>query len=366
MARSEAATRADFSGIRYGQCWEDADVLLEALDVLPGDVCLSIASAGDNTLALLARKPARVLAVDLSPAQLACLELRIAAYRELSHAELLELMGSAPSRRRSALYRRCRSALTPAARAFWDGRSSDIARGIGGAGKFEHYFALFRNRVLPLVHNRERVEGLLRGGPHERRCAYYEQHWDSWRWRLLFRLFFSRYVMGRLGRDPSFFTYVEGGIGDLLIERTRHAVTELDPAANPYLQWILTGRHQTALPFALRRENFDIIRTHLDRLELYRGSVEELLETSDRGSIDRYNLSDVFEYLSPDNTSRLLERAAECGRRGGRLAYWNTFVLRGRPEALAGRLRSLVELSERLHRQDKAFFYRRFVVEEIL
>ncbi len=47
---SEAAANADFSQIRYAQCWEDADVLLDALDVQAGDTCLSIASAGDNSL----------------------------------------------------------------------------------------------------------------------------------------------------------------------------------------------------------------------------------------------------------------------------------------------------------------------------
>ena len=88
-------------------------MLLEGLDVRPGDVCLSIASAGDNTLALLSRDPGRVIAVDLSQAQLACLELRVAAYRELSHPELLELIGSTPSRRRDAHYRRCRPLLAP-------------------------------------------------------------------------------------------------------------------------------------------------------------------------------------------------------------------------------------------------------------
>jgi S-adenosylmethionine-diacylglycerol 3-amino-3-carboxypropyl transferase len=50
---SEIAAHVDFPHIRYGQCWEDADILLTALDIQPGDVCLSIASAGDNTLALL-------------------------------------------------------------------------------------------------------------------------------------------------------------------------------------------------------------------------------------------------------------------------------------------------------------------------
>src|SRR5205809_6227752 len=105
--RSEVAARADFSQIRYAQCWEDADILLEALDIQPGDVCLSIASAGDNALAMLSRAPSRVIALDLSPAQLACVEIRVAAFRELTHAELLELIGSMPSNRREDLYRRC-------------------------------------------------------------------------------------------------------------------------------------------------------------------------------------------------------------------------------------------------------------------
>src|SRR5436309_7427979 len=138
---SEVAARADFSGIRYAQCWEDADVLLAGLEVRPGDVCLSIASAGDNALALLARQPSRVIALDLSPAQLACVELRVAAYRELAHPELLRLIGSTPSDHRPALYQRCRGQLGDSARGFWDAHPREIASGIGGAGQFERYFA---------------------------------------------------------------------------------------------------------------------------------------------------------------------------------------------------------------------------------
>src|SRR5438270_910192 len=88
--RSEAAARADFSQIRYAQCWEDADVLLEGLDIQPSDSCLSIASAGDNALAMLSRAPSRLVALDLSPAQLACVELRGAAYREPCHLALAD------------------------------------------------------------------------------------------------------------------------------------------------------------------------------------------------------------------------------------------------------------------------------------
>ncbi len=363
---SEVQAKADFSGVRYAQCWEDADVLVAALDVRPGDVCLSIASAGDNALALLTRHPARVIALDLSPAQLACVELRVAAYRALEHPELLELIGSTPSRRRRELYGRCRPLLGADARAFWDARQKDVAKGVGGAGKFERYFGLFRRYILPLVHRRPQIEALLRGGLLPERLAFYRRAWDTFRWRLLFRVFFSRFVMGRMGRDPSFFAYVEGNVATRILERARHAVTALDPADNPYLQWIMTGRHTTALPMALRREHFDTIRANLDRLEWRCQSIEDFLASREPRSVDRFNLSDIFEYMSPDNYRRLLEQITAGARPGGRLAYWNMLAPRSRPDALADRLRPLTELAGRLHLQDKAFFYSRFVVEEVL
>lgn len=365
--RSEVARRADFSGIRYAQCWEDADVLLDALDIAPGDVCLSIASAGDNALAMLSRGAGRVIALDLSAAQLACVELRVAAYRALEHHELLELIGSMPSGRREELYRRCRAHLSPEVRAFWDSHADEVARGIGGAGKFERYFAMFRDRVLPLVHSRRKVERLLRGGSPAEREAFYRAEWDTWRWRGLFRVFFSRFVMGRLGRDPEFFKYVEGSVAERILARTRYALTALNPAENPYIQWILTGAHtMNALPYALRLENFEAIRANLDRLEWRQQSVEAFLEECGEGAIDAFNLSDIFEYMSPEGTHRLLDRLARAGRGGARLAYWNMLAERRRPAAMAGRLRPLDEPAQRLFARDKAFFYRAFVIEEVV
>jgi S-adenosylmethionine-diacylglycerol 3-amino-3-carboxypropyl transferase len=364
--RSEVARRAVFTALRYAQCWEDADVLLEALAVRPGDTCISIASGGDNTLALLSRNPGRVVALDLSEAQLACLELRVGAYRELDHRGLLELIGSRPSSRRADLYRRCRPQLSAAARRFWDAQPREVERGIGGAGKFERYLALFRRWLLPLVHGPDRVARLLRGGTLEEREAFYRSEWDSWRWRALFRLFFSRAVMGRLGRDPSFFRYVEGSVAERILLRARHALTQLNPAENPYLQWILTGRHLDALPLALRPENFEPIRDGLDRLEWHALSLESYLEGVGSGAVQRFNLSNVFEYMSAPNYQALLERLLAAGAGGGRLVYWNMLVPRHRPEAMAERLRPLSGLAAELHARDKAFFYSDLVIEEIV
>ena len=366
MARPDTGgPAADFSFIRYAMCWEDADVLLAGLDVQPGDVCLSIASGGENSLSLLSRDPARVLAVDLSPAQIACLELKVTGYRRLDHGELLELLGARDSARRPELYRRLRPELGPASRAFWDGHGDEIAAGIGGAGKFERYFGLFRRLVLPLIHSPSTLRALFEARDPAARRDFYDRVWDNRRWRLLFRLFFSRAAMARLGRDPSFFDQVRGDCAEPILARARHALRELDPAGNPYLHWIAFGRFGAALPHALRTTNFETIRARLDRLEWRLGTVQQALAEAGPASFDRFNLSDVFEYLPPDRSDALFEAVARAGRPGGRLAYWNMLAPRRRPDRLADRLVPLAELGQRLHQQDQACFYSAFHVDQL-
>jgi S-adenosylmethionine-diacylglycerol 3-amino-3-carboxypropyl transferase len=360
---SEVAKRADFSAIRYAQCWEDADILVTALEPTPGKRCLSIASAGDNTLALLAGAPDYVLAVDLSPAQLACLELRVAAYRELQHQELLQLIGSVPSVDQAKLYRQCRQRLSPAATDFWDARGALIDRGIGAVGKFEEYFRTFRTRVLPLIHSRKRIAQLLEPKARERRVAFYDEEWSNWRWQALFRIFFSRKLMGVLGRSPAFFQYVQGDVATRILERARFALTELEPAENPYIQWILTGAHNGVLPFALRDENFEPIRRNLDKLEWRCVSIEDALDQNSK--FDCFNLSDIFEYMSPESYERLLRCIVASARPHARLAYWNMLVPRSRPDSMAELLEPPGELSRTLFARDKAFFYSAFIVERV-
>jgi S-adenosylmethionine-diacylglycerol 3-amino-3-carboxypropyl transferase len=99
----DISQRARFDHVRYAQVWEDADVLVQGLRIRSGESVLSIGSAGDNALALLTADPASVVALDLSAPQIMCIRLRIAAYRALTHEQLLELMGSRESGRRGEL-----------------------------------------------------------------------------------------------------------------------------------------------------------------------------------------------------------------------------------------------------------------------
>ncbi|WP_367872375.1 DUF3419 family protein [Luteolibacter sp. Populi] len=366
MSKSEIQHRADFSKVRYAQCWEDSLLLVEALKPA-GRNCLSIGSAGDNSFSLLAAGAASVTAVEMNPAQVACIELRKAAYLALDHPAFLELHGSRPSSRRAELYAACRELLPQEARAFWDTKPDDIAGGIGGCGKFENYFRLFRSKVLPLAHPRKRVLSLLEPRTPEERRRFYDDVWNNRRWRAIFHVFFSRTLMGALGRDPEFFKYVEGSVAERILRRTEHALAVLDPAANPYLHWILTGTHGNALPHALEEANFEPIRNALqeDRFRISGNAIEALLEAEPDKRFDAYNLSDIFEYMSGANTEALLRRLVAASNPGARLAYWNMLAPRSRPESMARLLQPRASEATALFHGDRAFFYSRFVVEEV-
>jgi S-adenosylmethionine-diacylglycerol 3-amino-3-carboxypropyl transferase len=366
MKATEIQSRADFSAIRYAQCWEDADILVKALDV-EGRDCLSIGSAGDNSFALLARGARSVTAVEMNPAQVVCIELRKAAYLHLGHEEFLELLGARESAARAAHLDKLRDHLPDSVQRALAGGMIAPHAGLGSLGKFESYFRLFREKVLPLAHTQARVAELLESKSRDERVEFYKRQWNNWRWRMIFKVFFSRWMMGRLGRDPEFFKYVDGSVSERILARTQHALCELDPAQNPYLHWILRGMHGEALPLALRRECFEPIRRALleDRFRMVHAPIEELFEVEPQLKYDAFNLSDIFEYMSETAFHRLLEKVVGASRRGARLAYWNMLVPRSRPPTMADRLQPLEDLSASLFHEDRAFFYARFVVEEV-
>jgi S-adenosylmethionine-diacylglycerol 3-amino-3-carboxypropyl transferase len=351
------------NALRYAQCWEDADVLVDALGVAPGKTYVSIASAGDNALAILAAGPARVIALDREPAQLAALALRVAAYRALEHPELLALVGSRACDDRLALYARCRPHLDGDACAYWDGRHDAIRAGIGAAGRFERYLALFRTAVLPLIHSRATVRALLRCESGAR-ARFYDERWDTARWRLAFRLFFARPAMSALGRDPRFFAHADGPVSKRLLVRISRSLRDGDAGANPYLRWILTGEHGEALPLALRPESFEAIRANLDRLEIRCSSLATFLDEYDGPPVDGWNLSDVFEYAGEAEYASLLARIAAVSAPRARLAYWNMLVPRRRPDSLAPFIAPREDLAAPLRARDRVPFYGDFVVEE--
>jgi S-adenosylmethionine:diacylglycerol 3-amino-3-carboxypropyl transferase len=123
--------------IRYSQVWEDDALLIAGLEVAPDDNILAIASAGDNVLNMLLAEPKEIVAVDVNPAQTALCELKMAAIKQLDHADFLTLIGytsceDVAQKRRDL----CASLeLSPELRDYWVHNDEMLTKGIASAGR---------------------------------------------------------------------------------------------------------------------------------------------------------------------------------------------------------------------------------------
>ena len=93
--------------------------------------------------------------------------------------------------------------------------------------------------------------------------------------------------------------------------------------------------------------------------------MERVLDSARVERIDGINFSNIFEYMSADAHRSLLSSLLPRLSKGARMAYWNMIVPRRGAALLPETIRRRAE-SDLLFAQDKAFFYRDFVVDEVV
>lgn len=344
--------------LMFAQSWEDPACDLAALQPRPGETLLAITSGCDNVLGFLLADPGQIIAVDLNPAQGYLLELKQAAFRRLTHADMLALLGVRESSTRPALFRQLRADLSPAARQFWDARQELLDRGILTQGGFERYYALLR-ALLRTVIGRRRLEQLFTL-PADRQRDFYVEHWNTLGWRALVRIACSKYVLGKR-LDPSWFAHAEvASFGRHFTRLAEHVVADLPARSNYFLAQLCLGRYldEDTVPDYLRRENFATIRQRLHRISNVTADIGAAVAALPPQSVDCFALSNVFEYSAPELFERTRAALPRVARPGARFVLRNLLA----PRPLADDPAFVVDtaLSERLRAADRGFIYSRF------
>lgn len=356
--------RAKFDKIRYANCWEDPELLLEGFD--NGKKYISIGSAGDNSLSLLVKNPELVYAVDLSIPQIACCELKKYAIKFLDYENFLKLLGFKTCNSRLEIYTSIKENLSLQSRYYFEHNPEIIKDGIIQQGKFEHYFQLFANRIMPLVHNQKNLTELFLPKSIQAQKMFYDKTWNNWRFKALFKVFFNKFVMGRLGRDKEFFKYVDTAmISKNIKERADRALRDVPTWNNPYVNYILLNNFDYALPHYAKEENFDIIKQNIDTLEIKTGTINEVAQNSGI-KFDGFNLSDIFEYMDKDLFKEVSSQLLSVSNIGAKFCYWNMMVDRRISEILPENFEYKKELSQKLYLKDRAFFYKDFIIDEVI
>ncbi|MBN1951038.1 MAG: DUF3419 family protein [Bacteroidales bacterium] len=344
--------------IRYSQSWEDAELLLKALEVTRADHVLSITSGGCNTLSLLAQEPEELVAVDINPAQNYLFELKLAAARILSAEAVPGFLGAVPCQTRLAYLEQLKDEISPEARKYWLAEKVLLEKGVIHCGRFEKYLQVFRRYLLPLIHSRKTVRELLRIKSPDKQKYFYDRVWDSKRWRGMFHVFFSKAVMKKIGRSPAMFRYAENGnISRHYLQKTAVALSRTPVFQNPYLNYILLGSYGQDKPHYLRDEVLSAIRGSATRLKIETQDLILFLKAQADDSFSKFNLSDVFEPLSDVQSGMAFQEIVRTGKTGARVIFWNNLVIRDVPAELRTNFREETQLREQLLGEEKIFFY---------
>ena len=354
--------RARLDEIRYARVWEDHRLVEEGLAIGAEDHVLSIGSAGCNVLNVLLREPRAVTAVDVSPAQIALVRLKLAAIAQLAHRDFLALLGHVTADR-AAIYERLD--LDETTRAFWDARPDAIAAGVANAGRLERYFAGFAEQARALSPPGAIDRLLDLDDVAAQRALFAEIATPAF--EAAFRAKYNQETMASEGRDPSQLVFVrEADVAGFFWERLRWVTSALPARGNFYLASFFGGyRALDRVPPYLLRESYERLRALLPRVTVFEGDLDAALASRPRGAFTKACLSDVFEYMSDEAAAKLFSTLADRIRPNGRICYWNLLVPRASPDSLRDALTPLSDLSRTLWQNDRSWFYRAFHVEQI-
>jgi S-adenosylmethionine-diacylglycerol 3-amino-3-carboxypropyl transferase len=83
------------------------------------------------------------------------------------------------------------------------------------------------------------------------------------------------------------------------------------------------------------------------------------------GAFSRFNLSDVFEYMSPGEIESLLTELLRVSRPDSRVAFWTLFIPREVPRNRRHQISGDESLQNRLRSIDRGFFYGSFCLWQL-
>lgn len=370
----------------YNTCWEDPAIDRDILALDADSDVLVITSAGCNALDYLLAGARSVTAVDINPRQNALLELKVAAIRSLSEAQVFALFGRGYLADIEQVFHDHLSAqLSAFAQAFWatrlgwfkSRRGSFYFHGLSG------YVAYSIRRYMRLRPSlKAAIDRLFAAESVEAQRQIYREQIEHRLWTpLLRRLLSSQWLMNLLGVPSSQRRLVEqeegGDTANFVRSAIEHVVLELPLRDNYFWQLYWRGHYAPeCCPEYLRADNIRRLREGLlDRLRIRTASVTGVLQSSPQ-QFSHFVLLDHMDWMSshaPEalaeewqaifsrarKQARILLRSAESEPR-----FLSSRMLAEQPEVLAQRLHFRRDRIAHWQAQDRVHTYSGLVVAD--
>lgn len=372
-----------FDAFVYNQIWEDPRVDIEALQIDGSSRILTISSGGCNALNYLVEGPQTVTAVDLNRHHIYLLNLKLAAVKYLpSYDDFFEFFGEGKGKNTGSNYLRyIRPHLDKDTRHFWESNTfgGSILYGerisfFANAGLYDHsrngYFLRFFHSMSRLFGCKP--EEVLNAGSIEEQEQLYDKHIDPFFDSLVIKTLGKLPVtMFGLGIPPQQYDELKKDVDsgksviDIYRERTKRLACDY-PINENYFAWQAFARKydtkdRIAVPEYLKPQNYETLRSNIDRLNAKVGSATDEIKSSAAGTFNRFVFLDAQDWMNADQMTELWSAIAEKGEPGSRIIFRTAGAASpldaDLPEELLSRFHYEKEVSERLFKQDRASIY---------
>jgi S-adenosylmethionine-diacylglycerol 3-amino-3-carboxypropyl transferase len=299
----------------FGQVREDAGVELRVLRSLgEGQDVFCIASGGCTAFSLLAARPRTLHAVDINPAQVFLVELKKAALERLNYDDFKRCLTD----NARPFYAALRGRLSAEAAEFWDARQKLVGAGLNRCGVIERKLKRAMRLFRFFVHPRPRIRAALTQPSLAAQRQFYEERWDSWRWRAALKLGLSRPALGLVyGRQ--FVAALAPGFADSIRQGLAQTFMNFPAQDNGYLWQTFLGCYppsERALPVYLRREGYEVVKDGADGMQLAAADAAEWLGLRPARSVNFFALSNILEVTSAGYAAELAAAVSHAARPG--------------------------------------------------
>lgn len=359
--------RLVFRGIVFNMSWEDPEMDRRAFNLTSDDTVISITSAGCNPLNFLCQNPRRLISVDSNPAQTALMELKLAAIASVDYDTFYDIFAARNPGRVLEVYRPLlRPLLSLRSQQYWDRKLWIVARGLYNFGRMGLFCRIMRGYLNLLNFNKRMREELFSFENLDEQAEYYNKQLAPRLWRRTSKWFvYFRPFMYLAGVHPNQFRLVDGrhDMFEFVKERVDYVCTKVPLYNNYFLSIATLGRFRDGhVPPYLLRENFESLRNNLDRVTIVNGWLGPFLDSQPAGSITKFNLLDIFDWMTPEQFEGTMRSVLRAAAPGSTLIYRSGSYRLDPPPAIREQLIPHTDLARELFAQDRSATYGSFYI----
>lgn len=286
-------------GLVYNYAIEDTVVDRKLLGIGVQDTILILTSGGDAVLSLLLDNPRVIYSVDMNPVQNYLLEFKMACMRKYSHAEYFKIFNNGNEKLFLRGKEEVFSYLSSRAREYWSDGEAERA-----ISNFRYYGTMGKctrivRRIVPKL-----LLQLLDQPDLESQRHFYMKNRNAIRKsvsnRMLFVKVFEKYFLRCWGVP---YTQLQRGLSlqEFFLSFLEYHAYNIHAKSNPFCRLWLGERMDSDVCFDyMREENFNVIKSRLDRVVIRYGDLISVLKSLPDQEISKWILLDHMDWLSPD------------------------------------------------------------------